>query len=178
MSIGSILDAFKDKLKLNDINLLKHLTINNKDWISVYKIYDYLSATKQVSYSEYPSFFDLEEDKKVLINRFLDLYLNREYKAKLQNFFDIMGGLDNTLFIKEVYQELNSREKKDDVTEVLWAFETLINKDYKKAFKVLFEVENNKKKPVEDGKKNYNDFREFKDSMMRLCEVLSSNEEK
>lgn len=177
LSIGSILDTFKGQLSINEINMLKHLTVINKDWISMFKIYDYLSSTKKIQYSEYPSFFESKENKRVLVNSFLDLYLNRGYKTKLQNFFDIMGGLENTFFINQVYQELISRERENIVTEVLWAFETLINKDYKKAFEVLSEVENNKSKPL-DVESKYKDFKEFKISMKKLLEVTTSNEEK
>ncbi|KAL6946109.1 hypothetical protein ACO0OE_003089 [Hanseniaspora uvarum] len=177
LSIGSILETFKGQLSINEINMLKHLTIINKDWISLFKIYDYLSSTKKIQYSEYPSFFESKENKRVLVNSFLDLYLNRGYKTKLQNFFDIMAGLENTFFINQVYQELISRERENIVTEVLWAFETLINKNYKKAFEVLSEVENNKSKPLNVESK-YKDFKEFKSSMKKLLEVTTSKEEK
>lgn len=104
------------------------------------------------------------------------MYLNKDFKTKLQNFFNIMSGIDSPAFIKDVYKELASREKKGNVPEILWAFETLINKDYKKAFKALSEIESNKVNFIENKAKGQ-DFEGFKDSMMRLCEVLSANEE-
>lgn len=177
VSIGNVLNIFKDKLELHEINLLKDLTVINKDWISTFKIYDYLSASQKIQYIEYQNFFGLEEDKNVLIKCFLDLYLNKEYRTKLQNFFDIMSGINSPAFIKDVYRELASRERKANVPEVLWAFETLINKDYKKAFKALSEIESNKMNFTENKAKGQ-DFEGFKDSMMRLCEVLSANDEK
>lgn len=176
VSIGNVLNIFKGKLELHQMNLLKDMTVINKDWVSTFKIYDYLSASQKIQYVEYQNFFGLEEDKNVLIKCFLDLYLNKDYKTKLQNFFDIMSGIDSPAFIKDVYKELASREKKGNVPEVLWAFETLINKDYKKAFKALSEIESNKVNFIENKAKGQ-DFEGFKDSMMRLCEVLSANEE-
>ena len=176
VSIGNVLNIFKGKLELHQINLLKDMTVINKDWVSTFKIYDYLSASQKIQYVEYQNFFGLEEDKNVLIKCFLDLYLNKDFKTKLQNFFDIMSGIDSPAFIKDVYKELASREKKGNVPEILWAFETLINKDYKKAFKALSEIESNKVNFIENKAKGQ-DFEGFKDSMMRLCEVLSANEE-
>ncbi|KAL6934668.1 hypothetical protein ACO0OL_003212 [Hanseniaspora opuntiae] len=176
VSIGNVLNIFKGKLELHQMNLLKDMTVINKDWVSTFKIYDYLSASQKIQYVEYQNFFGLEEDKNVLIKCFLDLYLNKDFKTKLQNFFDIMSGIDSPAFIKDVYKELASREKKGNVPEILWAFETLINKDYKKAFKALSEIESNKVNFIENKAKGQ-DFEGFKDSMMRLCEVLSANEE-
>lgn len=175
VSIGNVLNIFKGKLELHEINLLKGLTAINRDWVSTFKIYDYLSANQKVQYSEYQNLFELEEEKEVLVKCFLDLYLNKDYKTKLQNFFDIMSGVDSPAFIKDVYKELASRERTGNVPEVLWAFETLINKDYKKAFKALSEIENNNVN-FSESKAKSQDYEGFKECMMRLCEVLSAND--
>lgn len=176
VSVGNLMNVFNGKLELHEIHMLKDLTVINKDWVSTFKIYDHLYTENKIQYNEYESFFGIEEDKSILIKCFLDLYLNKDYKTKLQNFFDIMSGIDNPGFIKDVYKELTSRERKGNVPEVLWAFETLINKDYKKAFKALSEIESNKVNNI-DNKGKCQDFEGFKDSMMRLCEVLSSHDE-
>lgn len=151
------------------------------DLIGVFKVLDYLLFKKLISYEYYSNLFSVSNNNRQdLIESYVEFYVNKSYNHKLQLFFDIIMNLDDKKLTSEIYQILLQKNAAEDHSEILWPFETLINKNYDSAFNVLFNKVSGESEEESvdnsESKNNKRSFKLFESSMARLCSDLKDSE--